>query len=268
MKIYEPELPPSSKYPLILLGHRVLLSMRGAGRALLLWAEALFYSIVHFKKRRREIGRQMMISGVKSIGVVSIVAFFTGMILCLQTGIILLDYGQEVNVGTVVTLTLCREMGPFVTALIVAASVGSSMAAEIGTMAVSEEISALHVMSVNPASYLISPRLAALLFMVPALTIYANALGVLGGMIVAKTQLGVEFDAYYRNALSQVGHKDMYVGILKAVVFGQIITMVSCYQGVVTTNGAIGVGRAARRSVVVCFLFVLVTGYFITRMFY
>lgn len=268
MKIYEPELPPSSKYPLILLGHRVLLSMRGAGRALLIWSEALLYAILHFRRRRRETGRQMMIAGVKSIGVVSIVAFFTGMILSLQAGLTLMEYGQEVNVGTLVMETLCREMGPFMTALIVAASVGSSMAAEIGTMAVSEEISALHVMSINPSSYLISPRLMALLFMVPALTIYANCLGVMGGMVVAKTQLGVEFEAYYRNALSNIEHKDIYVGLLKSVIFGQIITTISCYQGIITTNGAIGVGRAARRSVVTCFLFVLVTGYFITRMFY
>lgn len=268
MKIYEPELPPSSKYPLILVGHRVLLSMRGAGRALLIWFEALTYSIVHFKRRRRETGRQMMIAGVKSIGIVSIVAFFIGMILSLQAGIILLKYGQEVNVGTVVTLTICREMGPFITSLIIAASVGSSMAAELGTMAVSEEISALHVMSVNPVSFLVSPRLLALFFMVPALTIYANTLGVTGGMLVAKTQLGVEFDAYYKNALSLLEKKDIYVGLLKSVVFGQIITIVSCYQGIITTNGALGVGRAARRSVVVCFLFVLITGYFITWMFY
>jgi len=268
MKIYEPELPPSSKYPLILLGHRVLLSMRGAGRALLIWGEALLYAFLHFRRRRRETGRQMMIAGVKSIGVVSIVAFFTGMILCLQTGLLLLDYGQEVNVGTVVMTTLCREMAPFMTALIIAASVGSSMADELGTMAVSEEISALHVMSINPVSYLVTPRLLALLFMVPALTVYANSLGVLGGMVVAKTQLDVEYSAYYKNALSNLEHKDMYVGLLKAVVFGQIITIISCYQGIITTNGAIGVGRAARRSVVACFLFVLVIGYFITRVFY
>ncbi len=268
MKIYEPVSLPEVKAPLVLLGQRVLLSMRGVGRALLIWFEGLFLAFYHFFRRRPEIGRQMFICGVKSIGIVSIVAFFTGMILSLQAGIILKDYGQQVNVGTLVTLTLCREMGPFVTALIIAASVGSSIAAELGTMTVSEEISALQVMSINPVSYLVMPRLVALLFMVPALTIYANSLGVVGGMVVANTQLNVEFSAYYRNALSQLDHKDIYVGLFKSLVFSQIITIVSCYQGFVTTNGAIGVGRAARRSVVVCFLLVLVFGYFITRIFY
>lgn len=268
MKIYEPESLPDVTSPILLLGRRIFFGVRGIGRSLIIWFEAVLLSITHAPRRRREIGRQMFACGVKSIGIVSLVAFFTGMILALRAGIILQDYGQQVNVGTLVSNTLCPEMGPFVTALIIASSVGASISAEIGTMTVSEEISALQVMSINPVSYLVVPRLVALFFMLPILTIYANSLGILGGMIVAKTQLFVSYAAYYDNALSKLDNKDIYVGILKAVVFSQIITAVSCYQGFVTKNGAIGVGRAARRTVVICFLLVLIFGYFITWMFY
>ncbi|MGL4854480.1 MAG: MlaE family ABC transporter permease [Lentisphaeria bacterium] len=238
------------------------------GRALVILFESYLYILPHYFRRRREIGRQMYICGVKSIGIVSIVAFFTGMIIALQAGLILRDYNQEENIGTLVAQTLCREMGPFMTALIIAASIGSAIAAEIGTMTVSEEISALQVMSINPASYLVMPRSVALFFMVPALVVLANILGVLGGMVVGDTQLAVDYLAYYRNALSTLGNKEIYVGLFKSLIFSQIIVGVSCYQGFFTSNGAIGVGHAARKTVVHCFLLILVSGYFITRFFY
>ena len=267
MKVFQPESHPTSLTFIDAMGYRVIRYMRASGRALLILVEALCF-LHHIPRRRREIGRQMMICGVKSLGIVSIVALFTGMILALQSGLLLRDYGQEVNVGMLVAQTMCREMGPFMTALILAASIGSAMAAEIGTMSVSEEISALHVMSINPASYLVLPRITAMLFMIPALVVYANVLGILGGMLIAYTQLGVSFSAYYYNAIETLDNKEIYVGLFKAIVFGVIIVTVSCYEGFMTTNGAIGVGKATRRAVVVSFLLILVSGYFITRFFY
>jgi phospholipid/cholesterol/gamma-HCH transport system permease protein len=244
-----------------------MLLIRNAGRGLFILGEG-FVWFVHIPKRRQAVARQLYLYGVKSFGVTSIVGLFTGMILSLQAGIILKQYGQAEQVGTLVTQTMCREMGPFMTGLILAASVGSAIAAEIGTMSVSEEISALHVMSINPASFLVMPRLVALLVMCPALTVYTNLVGSLGGMLVAYTQLGVAPLAYYDNALQTLHNKEIYVGLFKSVIFAGIIAAIGCFQGLSTRNGAVGVGIATRRTVVQSFLLILVSGYFITRFFY
>jgi phospholipid/cholesterol/gamma-HCH transport system permease protein len=244
-----------------------MLLIRNAGRGLFILGEG-FVWFVHIPKRRQAVARQLYLYGVKSVGVTSIVGLFTGMILSLQAGIILKQYGQAEQVGTLVTQTMCREMGPFMTGLILAASVGSAIAAEIGTMSVSEEISALHVMSINPASFLVMPRLVALLVMCPALTVYTNLVGSLGGMLVAYTQLGVAPLAYYENALQTLHNKEIYVGLFKSVIFAGIIAGIGCFQGLSTRNGAVGVGIATRRTVVQSFLLILVSGYFITRLFY
>lgn len=267
MKIHEPDhfAPPTNAFSL--LGRHALIKLRNSGRALFIFLEATLWIVAVFS-RRKEVVRQLWLCGVKSFPVTSVVALFTGMILALQAGLVLRDYGQQVQVGTLVSQTMCREMGPFMTALILAASVGSGMAAELGTMNVSEEISALHVMRINPVRFLVMPRLVAMLIMCPALTVYTNVVGTLGGMLVAYTQLDVSPTAYYDNALVHLRNKEIYVGLLKAVVFGAIVASVSCYEGLAATNGALGVGRATRRSVVLSFLLVLVTGYVITRLFY
>lgn len=267
MKIYEPEffVPPANV--VAGAGRALLLKLRNAGRALAILGEALLWTVAVFQ-RRREVIRQLYVCGVKSFGVTSIVALFTGMILALQAGLVLRDYGQQVQVGTLVSQTMCREMGPFMTALILAASVGSAMAAELGTMTVSEEIAALHVMSINPVRFLVMPRLVALLIMCPVLTVYTNIVGILGGMLVAYTQLGVSPTAYYDNAMRYLHNKEVYVGLLKAIAFGAIVVTVACYQGLSAINGAVGVGRATRRAVVDAFLLILVIGYVITRFFY
>lgn len=220
------------------------------------------------KRMRHEVLYQLFLSGIKSLGVITVVALFTGMILALQTGLELRRFGQEVNIGTAVTVVMMREMGPFMTALIIAASVGSAIAAQLGTMTVSEEIAALEIMSIDPVRFLVMPRLVALSIMLPILTIYTNILGVVGGALVGYTQLGVSFAAYFDNATRYAENKDLYVGLFKAFLFGVIITVVSCHQGFSTTEGAVGVGRSTRRTVIISFLTILVVGYIVTRMFY
>ena len=163
---------------------------------------------------------------------------------------------------------MLREMGPFMTGLVVAASVGSAIAAQMGTMTVAEEIAALDVMSISPLRYLMMPRLVALAVMMPLLTVYTNLLGIFGGAIVGSTQLGISLEAYFDNAFRYAENKDLYVGLFKAFLFGLIIVTVACYQGFTATEGAVGVGRATRRTVIVSFLLILVVGYFVTRMFY
>jgi len=265
----EPEFRPPPANWRGRLGRAALLACRDAGRAVLMLAEATLELRRLFSRRARPVFvRQLYAAGIKSLGVISVVAFFTGMILALQTGIELRKVGQEVNIGVAVMVSMLREMGPFMTALILAASVGSAMAAELGTMTVSEEIAALEVMSIPPVRFLVMPRLAAMMVMTPVLTFYACMLGVAGGALVGATQLGVSPQAYLDNAIRWAENKDLYVGLFKSWVFGILITTVCCHQGFATAEGAVGVGRATRRSVVISFLSILVVGYIITRLFY
>jgi len=252
------------------LGRIILMSCHDMGNALIMLASATLYifTLLWRPRARRETSMQLYVTGIKSLGVITVVALFTGMILALQTGLELRRFGQEVNIGTAVTIVMIREMGPFMTGLIIAASVGSSIAAQLGTMSVSEEIAALEVMSINPNRFLVMPRLVALAMMMPILTVYTNILGILGGGVVGATQLGVAFPAYLDNATRYAENKDLYVGLFKAFVFGIIIATVACYQGLTTTEGAVGVGRATRQTVIISFLMILTVGYMITRLFY
>lgn len=251
------------------LGGRVLQLLNQTGHALFMLLEGIYFTRYALSKRNRhDVATQMYITGIKSLAVITVVALFTGMILALQTGLTLRDYGQEVYIGSAVAITMIREMGPFMTGLIIAASVGSAIAAQIGTMAVSEEIAALEVMSINPNRFLVMPRLVALTVMMPILTVYTNLLGIMGGAVVGATQLGVSVQAYMDNATEFARNKDLYVGLFKSIVFGVIIATVSCHQGFITQEGAVGVGRATRRSVIISFLVILVIGYMITRLFY
>lgn len=251
------------------LGRLVLLACHDMGNALLMTFSAFLYIRTIWRPRtRREVVSQLYVTGIKSLGVITVVAFFTGMILALQTGLELRKFGQEVNIGTAVTNVMIREMGPFMTGLIIAASVGSAIAAQLGTMTVSEEVAALEVMSIDPNRFLVMPRLVALVVMMPILTVYTNLLGIVGGGIVGSTQLDVSFLAYVDNATRFAENKDLYVGLFKSVVFGGIICATACFQGLSTTEGAVGVGRATRQTVIVSFLLMLVAGYMITRLFY
>lgn len=248
----------------------LLLGVSGIGRAGSMAAQALagIPQLFASRRRRRELVRQMFLMGIKSLPVISVVGLFTGMILGLQVGLELRRFNQEIYIGSAVMVSLLREMGPFMTGLILAACVGSSMAAQIGTMTVNDEIAALEIMSINPVRFLMTPRIAAMMLMTPVLSFYTCVLGVLGGGIVGLTQLNVPWDQYITMAMDIARVRDLFVGLLKALVFGIVITGVSCYEGFTTTQGAVGVGQATRQSVITSFLLILVLGYVITRLFY
>lgn len=220
------------------------------------------------RRSRQEIVRQIHVCAVKSLPVVSVVAFFIGMILALQIGIELRRYNQESLIGPAVMAVMLREMGPFMSGLVLAATVGSAMAAQLGTMTINEEIAALEIMSIDPVRFLVMPRMASMLAMVPAMSFYTCIMGVLGGGIVGYTQLSVPWRTYFQNAIDFAENRALYVGLLKALIFGILITTVACYEGFSTRRGAVGVGIATRRCVISCFLLILVTGYFVTRLFY
>lgn len=248
------------------VGNKITLSFYSAGYTLNLLFEALYW-LKAIIKRRHSILRQCYICGVQSMPVAIVVGTFTGMILSFQTGIIFRDYHLEDYLGLVVLVSMCKEVGPFMTAFILAGRVGSAMAAEIGTMKVSEEIDALEVMSINPVDYLVMPRILALALLAPFMTAYANFLGVLGGAVVAKYQVGVDYTIYFNNIINYMSISDLtliYGGLVKGMVFGIIIATVGCSCGLRTENGAEGVGIAARKTVVDAFLLILIFNYFMS----
>ena len=249
-----------------------------AGFILRILGQSLLHAVPAFFRRRslRAIVTQMYYCGVKALAVTTVVALFSGMILALQGGIELLKFGAADRIGMVVAASMCREMGPMITAVIISAMVGSTMAAELGTMKVSEEIDALEVMSIDPVRMLVTPRFVALTLSTFLLTIVADFVGVMGGGIVASTRLGVPFAKYLDFARTAVEGreflgflpKDVYTGLVKSLVFGAVIAAVACGQGLMAFGGALGVGRAVRRTVVASIMLILIFGYFLTAMFY
>ena len=266
----EPEYFPPSKNALGRVGRSVLFWCRALGQAMiLLGLTVVSLRYVFTKRSRREVLGQMFVCGIKSIGVVSIVALFTGMILALHAGIAVRDFNQEALIGAAVLKSMLMDMGPFMTGLILAACVGSAMAAQLGTMVVSEEIAALEIMSIDPLRFLVMPRLVAMAIMTPVLSFYTAIAGMIGGGIICNVLLDVSWGVYIDNAIEYGGeNKDLYVGLLKAFIFGIVITTVSCHEGFATKQGAVGVGEATRRSVIISFLLVLLFGLLITGLFY
>ena len=250
-------------------GSIILEKMYRIGLSFLMLLEAIYCFRYAFSKRNiNDTLSHLYMVGIKSLLVISVVALFTGMILALQTGLELQRYGQQNLIGSAVAVSVIREMGPFMTGLIITASVGSSIAAQLGTMTVSDEVNALEIMGINTKRYLVMPRIFSLTIMTPFITLYTNILAIMGGALVGYTQLNVEFTSYFQNALNFTEIKDLYVGLFKAIVFGLIIGTVACHQGFSAKNGASGVGRVTRRAVIISFLLILIIGYIITRLFY
>jgi phospholipid/cholesterol/gamma-HCH transport system permease protein len=210
---------------------------------------------------------QMEQIGVRSLGVASITTLFTGMVMALQTAYSLPTLGIKYYIGTVVSKSLVRELGPVLTALIVGGRIGAGMTAEIGTMKVTEQIDALRSMAADPVKKLVVPKLMATLVMLPALTILGDALGILGGLIVAVLQLDLPASLYWNDVLSSLKIGDVVSGVGKSFFFGYFITMVGCYNGLTTEGGADGVGRATTNTVVLAAILVLISDFFLTKLF-
>ncbi|MDP7034898.1 MAG: ABC transporter permease [Planctomycetota bacterium] len=262
--------------PFEAIGSQILDTAFKAGYSLTLFLRSVACLGGIFEKRK-SIASQLYICGVQSVGITLVVALFTGMILALQTGLVLQRYNIEGFLGTVILVTLCREMGPFMCAFILAGRVGSAMAAEIGTMNVSEEVDALRVMSIDPVRFLVMPRIISLVIFAPVLTVFTNFVGVLGGSIVANLQIGVEYSVYFGKIFEYLEDPKttleiFYGGLFKSAVFGCTIAVIGCSNGLRTSQGAVGVGKASRKAVVDSFLFILMLNYFmssvINRFFY
>ncbi|HEY5039068.1 MAG TPA: ABC transporter permease [bacterium] len=209
--------------------------------------------------------QQMVRVGVESVPVAITTAFFTGMVLALQAGFTLETKIKGVSqfLGSVVSLSLVRELGPVLTALVIAGRMGSAVAAEIGTMQVTEQIDALHTLAANPVKYLGVPRFIAFTLMLPLLTVFADLTGWLGGLFVCSLKFSSS-TIYIDSSRSAMVTGDVMGGLIKAVFFGGVIAIVACRQGFSTTNGAEGVGRATTNAVVISFMLVLISDYFLT----
>ncbi len=206
--------------------------------------------------------------GVRSLWVAGITTVFTGMVLALQTAYSLPALGVKYYIGTVVSKSLVRELGPVLTALIVGGRIGAGMTAELGTMKVTEQIDALRSMAADPVKKLVAPKLAATLVMLPALTVLGDLLGILGGMVIATAQLKLTPGFYINDVLGALTLEDVFSGIGKSFFFAYFVTVIGCYNGLTAHGGADGVGRATTDTVVMASIMVLVSDFFLTKLFY
>jgi len=212
----------------------------------------------------RLILRECEMVGVQSLPVVLLTAIFTGMVLALQSWVAFHRFGAESMIATVVSLSMLRELGPVLVGLMVAGRVGASFAAELGTMRVSEQIDALWTLSTDPVRYLVIPRMLAAMLMMPLLVMLADAIGMAGGYFISIHALDQNPHTYIIHSFDYLELIDLYSGLLKAMVFGAIIGLVSCAEGYYCEGGAAGVGRATTRAVVVSAMSILIADYFLT----
>jgi phospholipid/cholesterol/gamma-HCH transport system permease protein len=216
----------------------------------------------------RELFRQMVTVGLGSIPVVLLTAFFTGGVMALQTFTVLRRFNAESYVGTLVGLSMVRELAAVLSSLIVAGRSGSAMGAELGTMRVTEQIDALEVMATDPVHYLVVPRVWATVLTLPLLVVLADALGVVGGYVVSVPLMGANPVSYLHASFQFMDLKDLFSGLIKAAVFGFLIAVIGCQQGFYTTGGAEGVGRSTTKAVVLASIAILISDFFLTRMLF
>ena len=234
-----------------------------ASIARLLLATLYWAVVAPFRERRpgftwMSLVRLMYDTGVRSLPIVLLIGCLAGIILSLETARQLQRFGQVHLVAGLVALSMARSLGPLLTAIVVTGRVGAAYTAELGTMKVSEEILALEIMAVNPVGYLVAPRFLALLFMLPCLTVFADAMGLVGGYLIGTTVWHISSGQYINTTLVWLLLPDIFAGLLKSVVFAVIIGMVGCYRALVVEGGAEGVGQATMVSVVTTIVLIIV----------
>ena len=213
---------------------------------------------------RSSIIDQMVAVGSESMPVTVLTSLFTGMVLALQTGYSFRKvFNEPIYVGTVVGLSLTKELGPVLTAVVISGRVGAAIAAELGTMKVTEQLDALYTLGTNPVKYLAVPRFIACLFSIPVLTIMAIFVGIIGGEIVSIYRLGIPMTTYV-NEIREIGWKECTHGFIKSVFFAAIIVIISCYKGFTCEGGAEGVGKSTTSAVVISMVMILVVDYFLS----
>jgi phospholipid/cholesterol/gamma-HCH transport system permease protein len=215
----------------------------------------------------RLVAEQLDQVGWKSLSIVNLTALFTGMVLALQLGNYLSRFGAKMFVSRIVGMSLVRELGPVLTALMIGGRVGAGITAELGSMAVTDQVDAMRALGASPVRNLVVPRLLAIVVMLPVLTIIGNLIGVLGGLVLSVTELNVSADFYINSLLQVLLLDDVFSGIGKSVFFAYFIGIIACHNGLTVTGGADGVGRATTQTVVAASITVLISDFFLTKLF-
>jgi len=209
---------------------------------------------------------EIEVMGVRSLGVALIAAVFTGMVFTLQGAANMARFGAEIYVGPLTALAILRELGPVLTAILVGGKVASGITAELGSMKVTEQIDALRTLGINFIKRLIVPRVLAALLVFPLLTVMADVLGVLGGMVIMFVERGADMWAYWNTTTYWVTPRDFLMGVGKSVFFGAIVTLIGCYNGLSTSGGTEGLGRATTATVVHVTMGVIISDFFLTKL--
>ena len=213
----------------------------------------------------RQVLIQMVRIGVESLPVTGMTMFFTGMVLALQTGASSKHFFNEpLFVGTVVSFSIVMELGPVMTSLVVSGRAGAAIAAELGTMKVTDQIDALYTLGTDPIRYLVIPRVLAFVLTLPVLTVFSDFIGVFGGWVVAKYKLGIPTSVYWSDIFNNMEIRHFVHGFTKSFVFATVIAFICCFKGVTTTGGAEGVGKSTTAAVVISMASVLIMDYFVT----
>ncbi|MDD3396779.1 MAG: ABC transporter permease [Acidaminococcaceae bacterium] len=247
------------------IGHEVYEACVSTGRVVVLLQDTLrFLATANIK----ETLRQMAKLGTDSLPIVAMTTMFTGMVLAVQTAKEFIRFGAAESVGGVVAIAMGRELAPVLAGVVVAGRIGAAIAAEIGTMKVTEQIDALRVMATNPVSYLVVPRFLAMVLMLPILIIFANAVGSIGGGVVATNYADISSNIYITSIRTFMEPWDLIGGMIKGAFFGAIIAIIGCYKGLRAKQGAEGVGIATTSSVVTSIILIFVCNYFLSVILY
>src|SRR5215469_425955 len=254
------------------LGSSTLDALSYLGSLASLGARAAYFTLVApFQGKPVRLERAMsqaMETGVRALPILSLITFFIGLIMALQAAYELRRFGAISAVATAVAISMSRELGPFITAIVVFGRSGCAFAAELGTMKVSEEIDALETMAISPLRFLVAPKFLAMMVMLPCLTIWANAMGILGGSLFGVAQADFTFVRYIRASVDSLLLHDITTGLVKSLMFGITITAVGCLEGLSTGAGAEEVGRSTTRAVVMSIFLVVVVDLFFTALFF
>ncbi|MBU1112386.1 MAG: ABC transporter permease [Candidatus Omnitrophica bacterium] len=219
------------------------------------------------KRKLKDVIREIVFIGIDSLPLVSLISFFIGIIIAFQTAYQLRAFRSEIQLATLVALSMVRELGPVIGALIVAARSGASITAGIGSMKISEQVDALEAFGVNPLDYLVVPKFLALFICMPILIIYADCLGIIGGYLVGTTKFSINLGLYFRMTFQALSGKDILSGLVKSISFGSIIAFVSCYEGF-RPFSSIDVSRSVTHAVVRSFILIIVFDCILTAIFY
>lgn len=254
------------------IGRKIIASLNHLTNFSYLVKDALYWTFVAPLKGNpiswQNTAYQMVKMGVNSIPIVTIITFSVGLIIAMQSAYQLERFGASIYVADLVAVSITRELGPLITAIILTGRSGSAIAAELGTMKVSEEIDALQTMGINPVRFLIVPRFLALAVMVPCLTLIADVMGILGGFALATTALHIDFTRFFIQTINALIFKDLLTGLIKSFFFALIIAGVGCYQGSIVKGGAEGVGKSTTQSVVSSIFLIILADMVFTIIFY